>query len=559
MTYTHGYGTTYTSYKSEATECHWGNPLAFTTHDGIQVYAGGSSRGGGWWKMNPLPEFAMGPDSEVKKGYSQLKVDTKGKNMEGWHCMKVLEERTPPAVLEMDFPDYNVPRDCDVAFWEALAIDLREQGITRVHAMCMGGHGRTGIQLACLRWHLATEEERKAWPDANTLIAEIRKNYCNKAVEADKQQAYVALMCGIPAGETLSFHKGGYTSTKSTTTTTVADKGSNGIARSLLECDECDLVMWEDKDNHDIAEGDLCYDHCCNGHMQDITEFAVKRHFLTDVHSYQICLATMDSCSDVSGYQLGILSEELMEKMHGDNWRKILDRLMSKHGKNTVRGKLLRNLKDELKNPTADNVLVVIDDSTTSEMVQDFTFIDYSKKHETGGKKWAKCHFCTVSTSPDRLHVAFRTDSQGRSESVRACATCVSNSDMELKDRLDAVTTDIVSIEKIDMNGTYGDFASEDNLYTIVEGLSPHHAYKISNLRDQNKAKAAQVDYDVDDLVDGKGDVDDKEIREGLVELGLTDAEIDAEIEIKRQETLKNYGETTWEEWDDNDDEYSFI
>tara|TARA_R100000152_G_C6779969_1_gene212175 strand:+ start:1374 stop:3050 length:1677 start_codon:yes stop_codon:yes gene_type:complete len=558
MTYTQGY-TTYSSYKSEATECHWGNPLVFTTHDGIEVYAGGSSRGGGWWKMNPLPEFAMGPDNEVKKGYSQLKVDTKGKNMEGWKCMQVLSERQPPAVLEMDFPDYNVPRDCDVDFWEALAIDLREQGITRVHAMCMGGHGRTGIQLACLRWHLATEEERKAWPDANALISEIRTHYCNKAVEADKQQVYVAQMCGIPVGDILSFHKGGYgtTTKKSTSTTTIVKSTSSN--RSLLECDECDLVMWEDEENHEIKEGDLCYDHCCNGHMQDITEFAVKRHFLSDIHSYQLCLSTLDVCSDVSAYQLGVLSEALMEKMHGDTWRKILDRLMSKNGKNSVRGKLLRNLKDELKNPTADNVLVVIDEATTCELVKDFRFIDYSKRQETGGKQWAKCHFCDVSTSPDRLCVAFRSDSKGKSEAVRACPSCVSASGMELVDRLEAVTTNVVEIQKVDMSSTtYGDFASEDNLYTIVEGLSPNHAYKIGNLRDQNKAKAAKIDLDLDDLIDEQGVVDDKEIREGLLELGLTDAEIDAEIEKKQKEhPLENYDVSDWDDWDD--DEYSFI
>ena len=29
-------------------ECHKGVNLVFTTHDGIEVYAGGSSRSGGW-------------------------------------------------------------------------------------------------------------------------------------------------------------------------------------------------------------------------------------------------------------------------------------------------------------------------------------------------------------------------------------------------------------------------------------------------------------------------------------------------------------------------------
>ena len=74
------YGHTYNTYKNEKTECHWGNPLVFTTHDGIEVYAGGSSRGGGWWRMEPLPDLAMGPDNEVRKGYSSLEVKTKFTN-----------------------------------------------------------------------------------------------------------------------------------------------------------------------------------------------------------------------------------------------------------------------------------------------------------------------------------------------------------------------------------------------------------------------------------------------------------------------------------------------
>ena len=49
-------------------ECHTGVHLVFTTHDGIEVYAGGSSRSGGWWMMEEPPDLAMGPDSEVLKG-----------------------------------------------------------------------------------------------------------------------------------------------------------------------------------------------------------------------------------------------------------------------------------------------------------------------------------------------------------------------------------------------------------------------------------------------------------------------------------------------------------
>ena len=57
-------GTTGTTWS----ECHKGNVLVFTTHDGIEVYAGGSSRSGGWWLMEEIPDLARGPDHEVLKG-----------------------------------------------------------------------------------------------------------------------------------------------------------------------------------------------------------------------------------------------------------------------------------------------------------------------------------------------------------------------------------------------------------------------------------------------------------------------------------------------------------
>ena len=184
--------------------------------------------------MRPLPGLAMGPDNEVKKGYSELIVKTKGTNMEGWKSLENLTAKEPPAVLEMDFPDYNVPQDCKEEFWQDIVEDIREREIKVVHVMCMGGHGRTGIQLACLRWFLATEEEREAWPDAHALIMAVRKPYCDKAVEADKQQAYVAQMCGIPNGPMLPFHKGGYTS-YSKKTEDKGDKKLSGANIDLLE------------------------------------------------------------------------------------------------------------------------------------------------------------------------------------------------------------------------------------------------------------------------------------------------------------------------------------
>jgi len=523
--YTHGESMSYTHYvKNEKTECHWGNVEVFTTYDGIKVYGGGSSRGGGWWRMIPVPDLAMGPDGEVKKGYSALTVKTKAKNMDDWSCMTNLHSRKPNAVLEMDFPDYNVPTDCKEGFWEALAVDIREKGVKTIHCMCMGGHGRTGIQLACLRYHLASKEEREAWKDANALISEIRTHYCNKAVEADSQQEYVANMCDLPEGETLGFHKGGYVSTYS-------DKKEKGeltrITRNLLECDECDLVVWEDTEILDIEDGDLCYDHTCTGELQNITKMAISRNEIKDTDNYQICLASLDACSDVSGYRLGILSEKMMEQIHGKDWSAILQRLMNNSTKQSVRGKLLRALNTELKNPTADNVLVVLSDSSTDPKVKDNVKPDYSKKHERGIKKWLKCGFCQASTSPDRLIVAY-SNKNGIDTAKTCCPDCVTKSGLELTDRIEHLSENLVSVS--------GAIPQDDKDYAIVIGISPQHAYRVRNLRESHSKES-----------------DPKGVKEGLVELGLTDTEIEQGInDYENQKTLSDV------EIDDDfyDDEY---
>ena len=39
--------------------CHTGNVLV-ASPQGINIYAGGSSRSGGWWRMLPYPDLAIG-------------------------------------------------------------------------------------------------------------------------------------------------------------------------------------------------------------------------------------------------------------------------------------------------------------------------------------------------------------------------------------------------------------------------------------------------------------------------------------------------------------------
>ena len=509
---------THTTWRKE--ECHSGNVLAFKTHDGIEVWAGGSSRSGGWWLLDPLPDLAMGPDNEVRKGYGKLEVKSVAKNMEGWKCTEHFREKTPPAVLELDFPDFGIPWDCDIDFWEALALDIREQGVKRIHAMCMGGHGRTGIQLACLKWHLATEEERKAWPNANALISEVRTHYCNKAVEGEKQQKYVAWICGIPMGDTLGFHKYGGTTTTTSTTTHTGSKTLTAHNRALLECNKCDFTCWEDDDILDIQEGDGCGNPVCNhGEMIDVTDLLVKTNDSHDDKSYAICLTTLDVCSVPSAMAVGPLTVEAMETYVGKDWPKILGRMMSNNSKLTIRGKMLRNLNEALNviqkgghysapELESEGVLVVYTTSSCDPRIVTAHSVDWSNKKERGGKEWVKCGFCDKNMSPDRLSYALMYNKEGEKMHT-ICPDCMTTSGLQFDSRMSTVGGMHVCID-------------DETTYRLVDGVSPQGLLVTANVvKEEEKAII---------IAEGKGHdhiVDDKQIAEGLKELGLTAEEIE--------------------------------
>tara|TARA_R110000822_G_scaffold19176_4_gene62595 strand:+ start:2742 stop:4055 length:1314 start_codon:yes stop_codon:yes gene_type:complete len=176
--------------------CHTGQGLIFTTVEGISVYAGGKNRQGGWHKMNPLPQLAMGPSETLGSWGTSIKTEVP----EGWSCEQHLEVFTPPLMLSLDWPDFSIPA-VNKYFWYAVIDDIREHGIKTISTQCAGGHGRTGVQLAILAYLLGTEQERVAWPDAGALIDWVREQHCVHAVEAKSQQEYIAQVCGIPIGE----------------------------------------------------------------------------------------------------------------------------------------------------------------------------------------------------------------------------------------------------------------------------------------------------------------------------------------------------------------------
>ena len=184
--------------------CHTGNVLVHTIGD-INIYGGGSSRSGGWWRMLPYPDLAIGP-AEIVNGKGPGTID------ERWLDSKSAQWLTEsmPIVLGLDWPDFSIPKGVDGQtmpreFWLALVEDIHARGIKTISTQCMGGHGRTGVALGILIYLLTPEEER-TWTSVAELLEYIHEVYCKEAVEGDSQAEYIGEMCDIELGDYTLHH-----------------------------------------------------------------------------------------------------------------------------------------------------------------------------------------------------------------------------------------------------------------------------------------------------------------------------------------------------------------
>lgn len=87
-----------------------------------------------------------------------------------------------PAILEIDWPDYGVPKLKYVGakFWTELAAFVASG--KKLGIFCMGGHGRTGTALAAIAHFSGSTGD---------LVKEVRAIYCQSAVESDSQIEYL--------------------------------------------------------------------------------------------------------------------------------------------------------------------------------------------------------------------------------------------------------------------------------------------------------------------------------------------------------------------------------
>ena len=97
----------------------------------------------------------------------------------------------PGVEIEFAVTDYDAPHKDDRTNYVKLVdwtVDQLEQG-ARVHAGCIGGHGRTGMFLAALLSRFGEDKP----------IAKARAIYCHKAVESKEQIKFLAKHFGCEA------------------------------------------------------------------------------------------------------------------------------------------------------------------------------------------------------------------------------------------------------------------------------------------------------------------------------------------------------------------------
>ncbi len=253
-------------------DCHTGHNLIFKTPDGVEVWAGGRNRNGGWHLMNPLPQLAIAPSETLGANKLSSLTDVP----EGWSCEQHLTNFTAPHFVSLDWPDFSIPK-VSKYFWYALLDDIKEFDIKVISTQCAGGHGRTGVQLAILA-HFLIPTEQHTWKDAGELIEWVREQHCTHAVEAKSQQDYIAMVCDIPVGED-KIHSswgggygygGGWATQFDPPNYKVADKGKETSTTDDLDMDYDDLI---DAFHEDTVVDGTMYCPACHEYLP-LSEYA---------------------------------------------------------------------------------------------------------------------------------------------------------------------------------------------------------------------------------------------------------------------------------------------
>lgn len=148
----------------------------------FDLYAGGTSRGGGWRKHQVPPDVVIGPESVVGETFVRPS---------GWRSLAAM----PMLILGIDWPDFGTPRGLHASFWHDLVADLiAHEEVQVVQIQCVGGSGRTGTALAILCALLFGSR----WKTTDEVVRWCRERYKEHIVENAEQFKYIAHVTGLP-------------------------------------------------------------------------------------------------------------------------------------------------------------------------------------------------------------------------------------------------------------------------------------------------------------------------------------------------------------------------
>lgn len=144
---------------------------------------------------------------------------------------------------EIRFPviDHSHPKPEEMEAWRKMLDWLASQirAGHKVHAGCIGGHGRTGLLFACLVKEMAGIDD---------AITYVREHYCKKVVESKSQVDWLFVNWGITKAEPAKKYG---TSSKDSSGAAYYNKRTQGGGTSYREDHaigfnpESDYNLWE--------------------------------------------------------------------------------------------------------------------------------------------------------------------------------------------------------------------------------------------------------------------------------------------------------------------------
>lgn len=182
-----------------------------------------------------------------------------------------------------------------------------------------------------------------------------------------------------------------------------------------------------------------------------------------------------------------------MVELHGEDWEKILQKLMNKNKKTSLRGQMIRILNQYLTQPQPDSTppLVCVTDIFTDVRMQGATqpALNTKEGRNTNLRVWQNCGFCSRNGAPHKFTWATQTTKAGVTIADIICPECVvKQGGFEFKDRVVGLKGGIMTAQK----DVGPDSELIDGVY--IEYLSPSKALNLRNRRHDNSTTTQQKD-----------------------------------------------------------------